>query len=110
MEGPGTAVRVTPSRRRADEWAVVLAAADIPHWLRQRLDGWALIVPPDDAATALTTLAAYDEENARESVNGGDVAAPSPPITIAGVVDALLLICLLIKTPSPPNSRPSRMP
>ena len=39
MEGPGTAVRVTPSRRRADEWAVVLAAEDIPHWLRQRSDG-----------------------------------------------------------------------
>ena len=77
MEGPGTAVRVTPSRRRADEWAVVLAAAGIPHWLRQRLDGWALIVPPDDAATALTTLAAYDEENAREGASGGGEATPS---------------------------------
>src|SRR5439155_26317294 len=47
-EIPGTAVRVTPSRQRADEWAVVLAAAGTPHWLRRRLDGWALIVPPDD--------------------------------------------------------------
>jgi rhomboid protease GluP len=92
MEGPGTAVRVTPSRRRADEWAVVLAAADIPHWLRQRLDGWALIVPPDDAATALTTLAAYDEENSREGVRGGDEAAPSRPMTVAGIVVALLLL------------------
>ena len=47
MEGPGTAVRVTPSRQRADEWAVVLAAAGTPHWLRRRLDGWAVIVPPE---------------------------------------------------------------
>jgi membrane associated rhomboid family serine protease len=92
MEGPGTAVRVTPSRRRADEWAVVLAAADIPHWLRQRLDGWALIVPPDDAATALATLAAYDEENSREGVNVAGAGAPSPPMTIVGVVVALLLL------------------
>jgi membrane associated rhomboid family serine protease len=92
MDGPGTAVRVTPSRRRADEWAVVLAAADIPHWLRQRLDGWALLVPPDDAATALATLAAYDQENSAEGVGGGDEVVPSRPLTIAGAVVALLLI------------------
>ena len=92
MEGPGTAVRVTPSRRRADEWAVVLAAADIPHWLRQRLDGWALIVPPDDAATALAALAAYDQENAGERVASGEAATPSRPMTIAGGVVALLLL------------------
>jgi membrane associated rhomboid family serine protease len=91
MNGPGTSVRVTPSRRRADEWAVVLAAAGIPHWLRQRLDGWALIVPPDDATSALEMLAAYDQENAVEPV--ADAAAgPSRPWTITGAVVALLLI------------------
>jgi membrane associated rhomboid family serine protease len=91
MNGPGTAVRVTPSRRRADEWAVVLAAAGIPHWLRQRLDGWALIVPADAAASALETLAAYDQENAGEPV--ADAAArPSRPWTITGAVVALLLV------------------
>ncbi|PYN40857.1 MAG: hypothetical protein DMD95_20715 [Candidatus Rokuibacteriota bacterium] len=67
MQGPGTAVRVTPSRQRADEWAVVLAAAGTPHWLRRRLDGWAVIVPPDDAPSALTSLAAYDQQNSRDS-------------------------------------------
>jgi rhomboid protease GluP len=89
MDGPGTAVRVTPDRRRADEWAVVLAAAGIPHWQRHRLDGWALLVPADDAATALATLAAYDEENARDD---GGAVAPSRPPTITGAVVALLLI------------------
>jgi len=67
MQGPGTAVRVTPSRQRADEWAVVLAAAGTPHWLRRRLDGWAVIVPPDDAPSALVSLAANDQENSRDS-------------------------------------------
>jgi rhomboid protease GluP len=89
MDGPGTAVRVTPDRRRVDEWAVVLAAAGIPHWQRHRLDGWALLVPADDAATALATLAAYDEENARDD---GGAVAPSRPPTITGAVVALLLI------------------
>ena len=92
MNGPGTAVRVTPSRRDADEWAVVLAAAGIPHWTRQRLDGWALIVPPDDAATALAALAAYDHENACDDDRRGDAAGPARPPTIAGAVVALLLI------------------
>ena len=92
MEGPGTAVRVTLSRRHADEWAVVLAAAGIPHWLRQRLDGWALIVPPDDVAAALEALEAYDHENARQGASAGDEVAPTRPVTIVGVVVALLLI------------------
>jgi membrane associated rhomboid family serine protease len=89
MNGPGTAVRVTTSRREADEWAVVLAAAGIPHWQRQRLDGWALIVPPDDAATALNALAVYDQE----SVEPGAIeTAPARPWTIVGAVVALLLV------------------
>jgi membrane associated rhomboid family serine protease len=94
MEGPGTAVRVTPSRPQADEWAVVLAAAGIPHWMRERLDGWALLVPPDDAATAVNTLAAYDRENDREPENddADDEGAPVRPPTIAGAVVALLLV------------------
>src|SRR5262249_46396632 len=59
----GTAVRVTPDRRRIDEWATVLAAGGIPHRLRSRLDGWALIVAPRDADAARETLDAYDREN-----------------------------------------------
>jgi len=90
-EIPGTAVRVTPSRQRADEWAVVLAAAGTPHWLRRRLDGWAVIVPSDNAPSALASLAAYDQENSRESTSG-DETTSSRPMTIVGAVVALLLI------------------
>jgi membrane associated rhomboid family serine protease len=85
-------VRVTPGRQRADEWAVVLAAAGIPHWLRQRLDGWALLVPPSDAGAALATLAAYDEENSSEPAAGGAAIAPSRLPATVGVVVALLLV------------------
>ena len=98
--GPGTAVRVALSRQRADEWAVVLAAEDIPHWLRRRLDGWALIVPAPDAAAALESLDAYDRENAREGADRGDVVAPSRPVTMVGVYVALLLIGLFAITGS----------
>jgi membrane associated rhomboid family serine protease len=89
MDGPGTAVRVTVSRGQADEWAVVLASAGIPHWLRHRLDGWALLVAPDDAAVALQTLAAYDQESARAPAT--EIAAERP-FTIVGLVVALLLV------------------
>src|SRR5256886_6991851 len=98
--GPGTAGRVALSRQRADEWAVVLAAADIPHWLRRRLDGWALIVPAPDAAAALESLDAYDRENAREGADRGDAVPPSRPVTMVGVYVALLLIGLFAITGS----------
>jgi membrane associated rhomboid family serine protease len=88
---PGTAVRLTPSRQQADEWAVVLAAADIEHWLRHRLDGWALVVSVADTGRARAALDAYDRENVRDP--GAAPGAPPPrPLTIAGVVVALLLL------------------
>lgn len=92
MEGPGTAVRVAPSRQRADEWSVVLAAAGIEHWTRQRLDGWALIVSPTDAAAALEALDAYDRENSTESVIASDEATGSRHARVVGIGVALLLI------------------
>src|SRR5262245_57206933 len=71
----GTAVRVTPDRRRVDEWATVLAAGGIPHRLRGRLDGWALIVAARDADAARETLDAYDWENRPETTNAHSVSA-----------------------------------
>jgi membrane associated rhomboid family serine protease len=88
--GPGTAVRVTESRRRADEWAVVLAAAGIPHWLRHRLDGWALLVLPGDAGAALEALDAYDRENASVEPATSDAGLARSAVVV-GVVVALIL-------------------
>src|SRR5437867_2630265 len=74
----GAAVRVTPARERADEWAVVLAATGIPHRLRRRPDGWALIVAPLDAHAALDALDGYDRE--RQDERADTVAAVAPPV------------------------------
>jgi rhomboid protease GluP len=98
--GPGTAVRVAASRQRADEWAVVLAAADIPHRLRRRIDGWALIVPAPDAAAALESLDAYDRENIADDADRGDAITPSRPVTMVGLYVALMLIGLFAITGS----------
>ncbi|OLB02157.1 MAG: hypothetical protein AUG87_02755 [Candidatus Rokubacteria bacterium 13_1_20CM_4_70_14] len=89
----GAAVRVTPERERADEWAVVLAATGIPHRLRRRPDGWALIVAPLDAHAALDALDGYDRE--RQDERADTVAAVATPVagaTALGVAVALLLI------------------
>jgi rhomboid protease GluP len=89
----GTAVRVTRERHRADEWAVVLAAASIPHRLRLRLEGWALIVAAHDAEAAREALDAYDRENAADTVDVGSVVvAPVRGAVLVGVAVGLLLI------------------
>ncbi len=94
MEGlQGAAVRVTPERGRADEWAVVLTATGIPHRLRHRPDGWALIVAPLDAHAALDALDGYDREKQDESADTvADVATPVRGATALGAAVALLLI------------------
>jgi membrane associated rhomboid family serine protease len=89
----GTAVRVTPERHQADEWAVVLAAGNIPHRLRARLDGWALIVAARDAEAAREALDAYDRENIDDAADvGADAAAPIRGAAVVGVAVGLLLI------------------
>jgi rhomboid protease GluP len=102
LGGPERAVRVAPNRERVEEWAVVLAAADIPHRLRRRLDGWALIVPVSDVVAALESLDAYDRVNAGESAGAdpGKAVAPPRPVTLTGVYVALLLIGLFAITGS----------
>src|SRR5437773_639096 len=94
----GTAVRVTPSRQRADDWAVVLAAAGVGHRLRERVDGWALIVAPAEAAAALETLDAYDRENAGDGRVGDDEITASRRATAAGIAVAVLLLWLFAMT------------
>src|SRR2546422_77362 len=81
----GTAVRVTPERHQADEWAVVLAAGNIPHRLHPGLDGWALIVAARDAEAAREALDAYDRENIADTADvGADAVAPVRGAAVAG--------------------------
>jgi rhomboid protease GluP len=89
----GTAVRVTRERHQADDWAVVLAAGSIPHRVRLRLDGWALIVAAHDAEAAREALDAYDRENIADAVDvRADVVAPVRGAASVGVAVGLLLI------------------
>jgi rhomboid protease GluP len=89
----GTAVRVTPERHQADEWAVVLAAGNIPHRLTSRLDGWALIVAARDAEAARETLDAYDRENISDTADvDAEAVTPIYGAAAVGVAVGLLLI------------------
>ncbi|PYN13260.1 MAG: rhomboid family intramembrane serine protease [Candidatus Rokuibacteriota bacterium] len=89
----GTAVRVTPDRHRVDEWATVLAAGGIPHRLRSRLDGWALIVAARDADAARETLDAYDRENIADTTRARSASvAPASGAAGVGVAVGLMLI------------------
>ena len=89
----GTAVRVTPERHQADEWAVVLAAGNIPHRLSPRLDGWALIVAARHAEAAREALDAYERENIADAVDtDADAVAPVRGAAVVGLAIGLLLI------------------
>ena len=97
----GAAVRVTPERERADEWAVVLAATGIPHRLRRRPDGWALIVASFDARAALDALDGYDREKQDERADTvADVVTPVGGATVLGAAVALVLIGFFVVTGS----------
>jgi len=83
-------VRVSPSARRAEEWATVLAATGIRYRLERTELGWALVVAGRDSARAGAALAAYDEEN-RTDVRAPDTAIGRHAIAV-GVLVAVLLV------------------
>ena len=89
-EASETVVRVTPSARRAEEWATVLAASGIRHRLALTDSGWAIVVADGDSRRASAALAAYDEENRPE------IRVPASPIgwdsiAVGSAVAVLLL-------------------
>jgi membrane associated rhomboid family serine protease len=96
-DGPiETAVRVTPSAKGAEEYAVVLAASGIPHRLERTGAGWALMVAAGDALRASGALAAYDEENPDETQV--DTSPPAYGETWIGGLIAALLVGFFIVT------------
>jgi membrane associated rhomboid family serine protease len=96
-----TPVRVTGSESQADEWALVLAAAGIPH--RVEPDdgpGWTVVVPSAEAARARDALDAYDGEAPR----GRDVAPAARASRGAwapGLVCGALLVAFFTVTGPP---------
>ena len=61
--GAEAEVRRVRDRRTAEEWALVLAAVDVPSTVRYRDGEYALFVGADDAARAGRALLAYEREN-----------------------------------------------
>lgn len=82
--------RGTTEQRQADEWALVLTAAGIPHALRSQLGEWVLHVAADDVARARAALDAYDSENPARPAHTAPTADDG--WSIAGIILALALL------------------
>lgn len=85
-------VRSTRRRAQADEWALVLASAHIPHRVARDGPGWVLLVPADEAPRARAALGAYDEETRLEP----DAAIPEgASLRLASAIGVALGVLLL---------------
>lgn len=96
------AVCVTPSAKRAEECAVVLASNGIAHRLEPTGAGWMVMVAAGDAERASSALAEYDRENHDEPPSD-----PFPPhygtTWIGGVIAALLVGFFAVTGPRGPT-------
>lgn len=83
-------LEVPRDRVAADEWTLVLSAANIQWRLEPRADGWDLSVPADDLERATAALAGYAAERSRP--------LPAPVVsehrggTVAGIASAAVLL------------------
>jgi rhomboid protease GluP len=96
IRGPGNA-------SKAEEWALVLTAAGIPHRLEHGAAGWNVLVPATEAPRAHAALDEYDLE-----AHGGTEAASSEPTTrftsaFIGVAVAASLLGFFVVT-GPPDA------
>jgi membrane associated rhomboid family serine protease len=101
-----TPVRRADGTRQADEWALVLAAAGIPHRLAPHDDGVWLIVPGDEAARAEATLDDYERELLAGHANATALESTSARgswVLGASVAGALVAFFSLIGPPEAGN-------
>ena len=95
-------LRTARERRAIEEWALVLAAADIPRRVGRAAGGWRLLVAARDAERASAALDAYDAE--RGSAPAGE-EAPEYGRTSVGFLGAALLVAFYTVTgPADPGS------
>jgi rhomboid protease GluP len=101
-----TPIRATRRAAQAEEWALVLAAAGIPHRLEPDGARWTLLVPAAEAPRAQASLDAYDEEAPAEPDAAVPDGASSPVAWAVGIaVGALLLAFFAVTGPPAPGSR-----
>ena len=78
-------LRATASPTQAGDWALVLAAAGIPHRVEEGGGRFALIVHADDEGRGAEALAGYDEEGAPEVVPAAPDRGGSPLGVLAAI-------------------------
>jgi rhomboid protease GluP len=93
-------IRVARTVTQADEWALVLTAAGIPHAVAVDDSSWTVLVAAADVARADTALAAYDEET-RETTPAR--AEPRPYPWMSGVTLGLVLLAFFAMA-GPPSA------
>jgi len=85
-------VRVAPSRRVAEEWALVLATAGIEARMQPEDGRWVVSVPDAQAERAAVALAAYDGDRAHADEEA------DPPQSGAGVAISAVLVAIYAAT------------
>jgi membrane associated rhomboid family serine protease len=84
-------VRVAHDKRKADDWSLVLTAADIEHDVRPAGHDWVVLVGDDDLEGALAALAAYDHEQRLAQIEPPTRLEYGPTFAALVYVAALLL-------------------
>jgi membrane associated rhomboid family serine protease len=100
-------LRVSRRRRRADEWALVLAAEGLTPKVWRGEAGFVVGVAPEYADRALAVLDAYEREN-RAAPPPGEEAEPSAgpaPLRVALGVSGALLFFFAVTGPRNPAVR-----
>jgi membrane associated rhomboid family serine protease len=103
IESEELALRLTPSRSRAEEQALVLASAGIAYRLVERDGAFVLLVAARDAAAAGEALAAFDADSAPEALPPAPDLGPSA----LGVGFALVLAAFFVVAGSWEAATPS---
>jgi membrane associated rhomboid family serine protease len=88
--GSEISLRVTPDRKLAEEWELVLVAQGLSPSVRWTQDGIVVSVPEEEVERALASLLAYEKENPPKLAEA-DFPVDSPN-WIAGIVVAEMLL------------------
>lgn len=83
-------VRLSVTRKEADESALALASSGIPSSVDQTTDGWALVVSTSDVQRATQLLATYERENQPLPPIGTE-SPDHGPTTVAVVASVVLV-------------------
>jgi membrane associated rhomboid family serine protease len=94
-----TVIRSTERTSQAEEWALVLASAGIPHRVEALGEGWTVSVPDEEVARACAALEAFEADETSRVRIGTPADRPLP--WALGVVAGALLLAGFAVTGTP---------